>query len=153
VLLGYRQLKKMYVFPWVTLIFFIIVFIEVLILNNMWVAMHLGILSYATLAGIAWVFLLLGHPFTMDYGKDLVDESMWKTKVFMRTNQVITAFWGVIFTINLAINYSKQNYMGSDGLTLEIAGWVFLVIGMLFTVEYRRFVRRRRRKSDMEIIN
>lgn len=152
VLLGYKQMRKGYILPWVTFLFFILIFIAIVLMKNMWVASHVGILSYGTLTVVTWGFLLIGHPFTLQYAKEEVDKSFWDNPTFIRTNQVITAFWGVIFLVDLGINYYKFNHRGVGGWSFEVIGWILILIGLVFTVKYTKYVRKRRRQKE-KVIN
>ncbi len=148
VILGYKQMKKWYILPWVTLLFFILIFIAIVLMKNMWVVSHVGILSYMTLTIVTWGFLLIGYPFTLQYAKEEVDKSLWDNPTFIRTNQIITAFWGVIFLLDLGINYYKFNHKGVGGLSFEVAGWILILMGIVFTVEYTKYVRKRRQQNE-----
>ena len=152
VFLGYKQMQKRYILPWVTFLFFMLIFIVIVLMKNMWVASHVGILSYGTLTAVTWGFLLIGHPFTLQYAKEEVDKGLWNNKTFIRSNQIITAFWGVIFLVDLGINYYKFNHRGVGGWSFEVAGWILILIGLLFTVEYTKYVRKRRQQKE-EVIN
>jgi hypothetical protein len=152
VLLGYKQMRKGYILPWVTFLFFILIFIAIVLLKNMWVISHVGILSYGTLAVVTWGFLLIGHPFTTQYAKEEVDKSLWDNPTFIRTNQIITAFWGVIFLVDLGMNYYKFNHHGMGGLYFEVAGWILILIGLFFTLEYTKYVRKHRQQNE-EVVN
>lgn len=61
------------------------------------------ILSDAALAAMTWSTLLLGYPFTFDYAKDDWDEAFWANPLFLRTNQIISAVWGVVFTAQASL--------------------------------------------------
>jgi hypothetical protein len=148
VLLGHKQMQKRYILPWVTFLFFILIFIGIVLMNNMWVASHVGILSYGTLNAVTWGSLLIGHPFTLQYAKEEVDKSLWNNPTFIRSNKIITAFWGVIFLVDLGINYYKFNHRGVGGWSFEVAGYILILIGLLFTVEYTKFVRKRRQQKE-----
>lgn len=148
ILLGYKTMEKGYILPWVTFIFFIMSFITIVLMKNIWVAMHLKILSYLTLVGVTWGSLFIGQPFTIQYAKEEVDKGLWDTTGFIRTNQIITAFWGVVFLINLGISYYLFMYKDVTGWAFTAIGWILILIGLLFTVEYTKLVRKRRLQNS-----
>jgi len=148
VLLSYKQLKKGYVLTWGTLLFFILSFIAVALMKNIWVATHMGVLSYATLAAITWGSMIVGQPWTLQYAKEEVDRSLWKNKGFIHANQVITGAWGTIFLIDLAMNYYKLNHHVAQEWIIDATGWVLILIGMGFTVAYTDWSRKRRQQLE-----
>lgn len=143
-ILGYKTMKKWYILPWVTFTFFVLAFITIVLMKNIWVAQHMKILSYMVLVAVAWGSILVGLPFTMQYAKEEVDKSLWKTKSFIRTNQIITAFWGAIFFVNLGISYYLFIHKVMGGWTFMVVGWVLILIGLVFTTEYTKLVRSHR---------
>jgi len=87
-----------------------------------------GALVYLALAGVAWGSLLAGSPFTYDYAKEDWDKAFWNAPIFIRTNQIITAAWGGIFTLNVILNVAK---LGLDFPTSLIAGVVLPLVGVV----------------------
>lgn len=146
--LGYKEMQKMYILPWVTFLFFILAFIVIVLMRNFWAAPYMGILSYVTLGAVTWGSLLVGEPFTIQYARAEVDKRLWNNPKFIRSNDIITAFWGVIFIINLGLNYYKFNHQDIGGLTFLVTGWILIIIGLVFTTEYTRYVRKRRKQEE-----
>ena len=145
-ILGYKTMIKWYILPWVTFTFFVLAFITVILMKNIWVATHMKILSYMVLLAVSWGSILVGLPFTMQYAKEEVDKSLWNTKSFILTNQIITAFWGAIFYINLGISYYLFLHKVNGQWTFMVLGWVIILIGLVFTTEYTKFARKHRTK-------
>lgn len=143
-ILGYKTMRKWYILPWVTFTFFVLAFITIVLMKNIWVATHMKILSYMVLVAVAWGSILVGLPFTMQYAKEEVDKSLWNTKSFIRTNQIITAFWGAVFFINLGMSYYMFLHKVMGQWTFMVVGWVLILIGLVFTTEYTKFARRNR---------
>lgn len=146
--LGYKELKKGYLLTWGTLIFFIFSLVAIVVMENIWVASHMGVLSYGTLAAITWGSLLAGQPFTLQYARAEVDRSLWQSPGFIHANRIITAFWGVLFLGNLGMNIYKLSHP-ELGRIYEIAGWTFIVIGLAFTVGYTNLARKRRLQREL----
>jgi hypothetical protein len=149
--LGYKQMHKKYILPWATFLFFILSFIVIILMKYSQVAPYMGILSYVTLTAVTWGSILIGHPFTIQYAKEEVDKTIWNNPTFIRSNQIITAFWGVIFLINLGLNYYKFNHRDVNGLIFLVAGWILIIIGLVFTTEYTKYVRKRRQEQEHDI--
>ena len=66
-----------------------------------------GALVYLALAGVAWGTLIAGHPFTYEYAREDWDRAFWNDPIFLETNRIITAVWGVIFTLDTLLNLVK----------------------------------------------
>jgi hypothetical protein len=148
ILLSHKQLKKGYVLTWVTLLFFVLSFVAVALMKNYWVASHMGVLSYATLAAVTWGSVLAGQPWTLQYAKEEVDRSLWRSKSFIHVNQVITGAWGIVFLIDLAMNYYKLNHHVAQEWIFEVVGWVLILAGMGFTMIYTDRSRKRRLQQE-----
>jgi len=101
IVLGYKDLRRGLVLNWGTLIFFVILYVVAVLMNNVWIATHTGILLTGILAVIVWISLLSGHPFTEQYARLEVDRSRWQHPVFIHVNRIMTAFWGCILLASL----------------------------------------------------
>lgn len=86
---------------WGGLLFFGFSLVSVVFFTNIWVVMHLGVLSHGTLAGLTWASILAGKPFTMAYAKAHVPPALWGTRPFLRKNALISGIWGLAFSVNL----------------------------------------------------
>ncbi len=61
------------------------------------------ILNGLTLAGMAWGTLIARSPFTYQYARESWPREFWSSPIFLATNQIITAVWGVIFLVNAGL--------------------------------------------------
>ncbi|HDQ74110.1 MAG TPA: SCP2 sterol-binding domain-containing protein [Chloroflexi bacterium] len=113
---GYRLVNcKVKIMDAVSLIFLAIAAFVTLLLRSDVLVFYGGVLSDTTLALMAWGSLLLGNPFTYDYAKEDWDESFWDDPLFVKTNQIVTAVWGVVFTVQ-ALSGATSMAMGLDGV-------------------------------------
>jgi phytoene dehydrogenase-like protein len=55
------------------------------------------VLLYGALAAMAWMTLLLGSPFTLQYAREDWPPELWGQPLFRRTNVILTVAWGAIF--------------------------------------------------------
>lgn len=92
-----RRLKTMEL---VTLGFFAVHFAATVVLGSSLFKVYDAVLVGATLAVMAWGTLLAGSPFTYEYAREDWPREYWRHPLFYRTNAVITAVWGTIFTLN-----------------------------------------------------
>ncbi|MBE3578247.1 MAG: FAD-dependent oxidoreductase [Limnochordales bacterium] len=95
-----RQAKAMEL---VTLAFFAAHFAVTVVLGSPLFQAYSAVLVGATLALMAWGTLLAGSPFTYQYAREDWPREYWRHPLFYRTNAIITAVWGVIFTLNAAL--------------------------------------------------
>ena len=97
---GYRfAVHKLKIMDAVSLAFLSVSAFVTLVLHSDLLVLFGGVLSDITLALVAWGSLLAGNPFTYDYAKEDWDEAFWDNPIFIQTNQIITAVWGGIFTV------------------------------------------------------
>ncbi len=92
-----RQVRTMEL---VTLAFFAAHFAVTVILGSPLFKTCSAVLVGAALALMAWGTLLAGSPFTYQYAREDWPREYWRYPLFYRTNAVITAVWGAIFTLN-----------------------------------------------------
>ena len=95
-----RQVKAMEA---VTLAFFATHFLVTVVLNSAFFKQYGVVLNSATLALMAWGTLLAGSPFTYQYARESWPRELWNDPLFRRTNEIITAVWGIIFVVNTAL--------------------------------------------------
>jgi phytoene dehydrogenase-like protein len=62
-----------------------------------------AVLVSGALAAMSWGTLLAGVPFTAQYAKQDWPREYWQAPLFRRTNALLTAVWGLIFTINAGL--------------------------------------------------
>ncbi|MFD4586454.1 hypothetical protein [Streptomyces sp. NPDC058434] len=67
-----------------------------------WLETYSGELSNFALVAIAFGSMAVREPFTVQYAREQVDRSLWKTRGFLHTNYVITAVWGLAFLVAAA---------------------------------------------------
>ena len=62
-----------------------------------------AVLVSGALAAMSWGTLLAGVPFTGQYARQDWPREYWQAPLFRRTNALLTAVWGLIFTINAGL--------------------------------------------------
>jgi putative sterol carrier protein len=140
---GYRfATRKVKILDTVSLIVLATFAFFTLVLGSDLLVFYGGIVSDAALALVAWGSLLVGNPFTYDYAKEDWDEAFWDNPIFVRTNQIITAAWGVIFTVQALIGGAAM-MMSLEGMAriilVAIIPRSLLVIGIFFSVWFPRW--------------
>ena len=140
-LVGFKTLKRGFYLDWANFLLFAGALICVAVLHITVIAEYMSIIIYLVLALVAFGSLLAGVPFTIQYAKDMVDQSRWDHPVFRSVNVFMTGVWGSLFVLNLAlVTYAK---FGS-GITAQIAGvaiYAVLILGIAFTILYPEYLR------------
>ncbi len=142
--LGVKQLRQGYFLTWGSLLFFAFVLILVAFLKNLWVVEHMDLLARATLAAIAWVSIIAGAPFTLQYARESVPEAYWRTPGFIHSNYFISMVWGIIFLLAVGASLFRP-YLD------QVSGWLYhllatgsMFLGIIFTQWYVHKVRKAR---------
>jgi hypothetical protein len=143
-LLGYQQLRRGFFLTWGSLLFFGLSLILVAWWQNLWVIRHMDVLARATLAAIAWVSILAGQPFTLQYARQNVAPEYWHTPGFIRTGYLISSVWGIIFLIALGASLSKPYLEQMGGWLYHFLATGTMIMGIIFTQWYVHRVRRAR---------
>lgn len=147
IILGYHTLRKMYILPVATVVFFVIMIVAIVVFRNVTIAEFAGVLSYGWLAAVIWGSLIFSHPFTLDYSRESVDPERRKTRGFMRINEVLTATWGCLLSINLGVMVLSKLEPATAGVITKIIPWALLVLGIIFTIWYPGFARAREKRA------
>jgi hypothetical protein len=129
---------------WVGIVFFAYACVAVFGFTHMWTIRNMGVLANAALAAGTWAGMLAGRPFTEEYARDHVDKSLWTHPAFIRTNRILTAMWGVVFTANTSIAWLKTYDRSLPEAWYEVMSYVLLVLAMAVSSFYPEMARRRR---------
>jgi hypothetical protein len=57
-------------------------------------------LSWGVFALVTWATLLVGFPFTLQYAREKAPPEIWGDPLFMRLNLILTAVFGLMFSVN-----------------------------------------------------
>jgi hypothetical protein len=147
VALGFKELRKGFFLTWGSLLFFLLCFILVTFLKNLWVIEHMDALARGALALIAWASILAGRPFTLQYARESVPEAYWHTPGFIRSGYFMSSVWGVLFLISLGASLFRPylERVGSSLYYFLATGTMFL--GVIFTQWYVHRVRSARARQ------
>jgi len=129
---------------WAGVVFFAFALVTVVLLKNLWVIQHLGILASGTLFMATSVSIVIGQPFTESYARDHVPRELWHSPPFIRSCYTVTGIWGMIFLANTLVNVAKP-------YSPDFGEWLFrgvelciLVSGVLFTAVYSNHMKKKR---------
>jgi len=129
---------------WAGVAFFAFALITVVLLQNMWVVHHLGLLAGGTLFTATLLSMTTGQPFTEPYARDHVPMELWDSPRFIRSCYTVTGVWGFIFLANTLLNVGKLYHP-------EFGEWFYrgvefgvLSLGVVFTTIYSKVSRKKR---------
>jgi carotenoid cleavage dioxygenase len=108
VTLGFGDLKRGFILQWGTLIFFVFCIIMVDLLNNLWIASKMDLLSNLAISSIMWISVLIGKPFALQYAEMGVSKDHWSDKKFIRGCRFITIVWACLMTFAVLISILKR---------------------------------------------
>jgi hypothetical protein len=129
---------------WAGVIFFAFALVAVVLIQNLWVIQHLGILASGTLFLATLLSIVIGQPFTESYAREHVSEEMWDSPSFIRSSYTVTGVWGTIFLANTLVNVAKPYCTGLEEWVFQVVQLSVLVTGVLFTTVYSSAMRKRR---------
>jgi hypothetical protein len=112
---------------WVGLVFFAGASVAVIGFEDAWTLRHMGVLANGALAAGAWLTILAGRPFTLDYARAHTDPALWEHPAFLRTNYRVTALWACAFTLNAGLAFLKMNHLWFSELAFELMSYALLV--------------------------
>lgn len=129
---------------WAGVVFFAFALVTVVLLKNLWVIRHLGVLASGTLFMATLISIVIGQPFTESYARDHVPKELWDSAAFIRSCYTVTGVWGLIFLANALVNAAKP-------YSPDFGEWFFrgvelciLVSGVVFTTVYSNLMRNKR---------
>jgi hypothetical protein len=118
-----------------------------------------GLAAYAAASGAAWsvvgvrlyvdtglllvvlVSIAIRRPFTLPYAREGTPRESWNAPAFIRTNYIITAVWGLAFTVMVGADLVML-YLPNLPLKVGVGATILAVIGaMRFTSWYTDHVR------------
>jgi hypothetical protein len=132
---------------WAGVIFFLFALIAVLLLRNLWVIHHLGILASGTLFMATLISIVVGQPFTESYARDHVPSELWDSPGFIRSCYTVTGVWGLIFFVNMLMNGAKPYLEGLSAWFFRGMELSIMASGVAFTTVYSNIMRRKRASS------
>lgn len=142
----WRTLQKGYVLSWGTVLFFLFMTLFAVVLKNSWVINHAWLLANLTLAAIAWISLLIGKPFTLQYAREQVPKLIWNKPGFIKVNQIITAVWGSVFIISAMPYLFHFGQSTLDKILYQLCMYGATAFGIWFTLKFPEWYRSKMQK-------
>jgi hypothetical protein len=142
VVVAYNDLLDRFILAWATIFVFGSSLILIGAFNVTLLIPYMGIFIYLTLATASFGSIVAGMPFTLQYARRTVDKALWEHPLFRNVNLIMTAVWGSIFFANLVIS-GLVLVLPEYGWGFQVFTWLFLVSGVVFTVIYPGYIRKK----------
>ena len=136
-----NKLMNGFVLDWGSLIFFIVVFIDVQVFHNLWLIHHMSIIVSFFFVAIAGFSLLINKPFTLQYAKLEVEKDKWNSPHFFRINQLMTGGFGIIFLIMALITLYRSYH--PHFLNQWLVWGVGMFVQVMFIDKFPKWYRKR----------
>jgi hypothetical protein len=109
---------------------------------------HLA-LAWGVFAIVAWLTVILGRPFTLQYTREQMPREVWDDPFFYQMNRTMTELWSIIFTLGAVLGEIATRY-GHRLLLGVIIPMAAMGVGIIFSQLYpRRFAYRFARVGQM----
>jgi hypothetical protein len=142
---GFGDLRRGFILTWGTCIFFVSCLILVNLLDNIWMASEMDLVSNLALASIMWFTILIGKPFALQYAKQGTPKERWNDANFIRGCMIITVVWACLMTFAVMISVIRRTNW------LPFPQWVYfdltllnIAAGLTFTTIFKRKKRLKR---------
>ena len=130
----FKALKKGFILSWGTLLFFVSMLVAVIIFKNKWIVNYVWILSNSALALIVWISILIRRPFTIQYAKEKVSQDKWHHPLFLKINYLLSAVWGLMFLVGVALNVLRLLNPLFNPWFYEILSYIPSIFAIWFTL-------------------
>jgi len=88
---------------WTIVAYFVIATMATFVLRSSTFPTYSSVVIWLLYAGVTWVSILLGAPFTLQYARESSPPAHWQSPAFLRVNRLISIVWGIGFVINLGL--------------------------------------------------
>ena len=123
------SLKKGSIFDVGSLIFFIMLATVTVFVHKTWFIVNAAMLSFYAIALFFWLSIIIKKPIMHQYAQIDVTKEFSKTPIFYRTNNILTLFWAIIFSVN-ALLTTIQYYLWYESIWLsEILPIAIILLG------------------------
>lgn len=145
VIFALKGLRRGFILQWATTLFFLGGTISLYGFRWIWLAQHMGIVANSFLAGIIWLTVLIGKPFTLQYARADLPQEQWHDEGLIRSCRFIAIFWGILLLVPTAFNVLRllrpAALPGPFSFYLSLGCIAF---GIVYTSIYKRRKRKER---------
>jgi len=138
-----RHRVKVKLLDWVLLAYFAIATVASFLLRSVAFPVYSSVVIWVLYAGVTWISILMGAPFTLQYARESAPPEHWQSPVFLRANLVISVVWGLGFLANLGL-VTIALHSRYNSLWIAVAAPLLIMMtATIFTSCYTRIAQRR----------
>lgn len=151
---NHRTIKKWFILDVGTLIFFVLFAFNVFFLKYSFITNNGYLLSNLVLALIAWISLIIGKPFTLQYANLTVPLEIKQSKLYISVNYILTFIWAFLITMMLLPNivefFITLKYATEVNMAVSI---ILVVMGVVATDKFPDWFidKAHKKKFDIDI--
>lgn len=121
--------------------FFLLAIVELATVGEGSFIHYQTILGWGLFAVAAWVTMIFGVPFRLQYARERVPRDLWNKPSFRRVHFRLSVAWAIIFTLDTILAAISLG-IGHRLLLVMIVPGASMVLGYLLTVLYPVYDRR-----------
>jgi hypothetical protein len=121
--------------------FFLLVIVELATIGEGYFIRYQTIFGWGLFAVAAWVTMIVGVPFRLQYAREKTPRVLWKEPSFQRMNFRVSVAWAVIFTLDTILAAIALG-VGHRLLLVVILPAASMFFGFALTVLYPTYYRR-----------
>lgn len=150
VMFAWKDLRRGFILQWATALFFLGCVVSFYGFRWIWLAEHMGIAANGFLAGVIWLTVLIGKPFTLQIARADLPRERWNDAGVIRSCRFIAVFWGILLLVPTAASVFGRLY--PQALPQRFYFYLSLcciAVGIVYT-SYYKHTKRKQRQSLAE---
>jgi len=100
------------------------------------------VLLWILFAAMAWISILAGKPFTLQFARESTPREFWSTALFHHANVLITLAWAAAFSLNLLVALVALELGGAEAIVARFFPFAAMAGAIVFMNRYRASIQR-----------
>ena len=121
--------------------FFLLAIVELVTAGEGYFSRYQSIFGWGLFAVVAWITLIIGVPFRLQYARERAPRELWNQPLFRRVHFRVSVAWAIIFTLDTILAAIALS-VGHRLLLVVIIPGVSMLLGFALTVLYPAYYRR-----------
>jgi hypothetical protein len=134
---------KVKLLDWVLLGYFVIAAIATFLIRSAAFPAYSSVVIWALYAGVTWVSIIVGVPFSLQYARESAPPESWNTLGFLHANWVISMVWGLAFSVNIVLASIALNPRNKPLVVGVLVPLLIMGGTGVFTARYTKITRQR----------
>lgn len=129
IILSRKQIKRFFILPLASLIFFIFTWINSSYINLPIIETYNLLINNLALPSIILISIIIGKPFTIEYAREKTDQAYWQLPMFIKINYLLSIMWLIIITTMNLPNILIEKRFLLDSMLINYA-YIALCLGI-----------------------